>query len=165
MTEQKNLRDGFRLITPIRVRYAECDLQGIVFNANYLVFADVGLTEYMRALMADNGPQGEGDMLGGFMQHFGGDNWVRHAEVDFRTPAKADDLIDVAVRITRFGRTSYSLLVHILRGEELLNVVKLTYVWFDPETDQVEPVAAKFIEAVSDFEIIKPERAVVNAED
>ncbi|WP_302051599.1 hypothetical protein [Sphingopyxis sp. BSNA05] len=36
MTEQKNPRDGFRLITPIRVRYAECDLQGIVFNAHYL---------------------------------------------------------------------------------------------------------------------------------
>ena len=104
MTEQKNPRDGFRLITPLRVRYAECDLQGIVFNAHYLAFADVG-----------------------------------------------------------FGRTSYTLLVHILRGEELLNVIKLTYVWFDPATDQVTPVSAKFIEAVSDFEIIRPERAVVSA--
>ncbi|MEO9599832.1 thioesterase family protein [Parasphingorhabdus sp.] len=163
MTEQKNPRDGFRLITPMRVRYAECDLQGIVFNANYLVFADVGLTEYMRALMVDNAPQGKGDMLGGFMQHFGGDNWVRHADVDFRASAKADDLIDVAVRIIRFGRTSYALLVHILRGDELLNVIKLTYVWFDPATEQVAPVAEKFIEAVSEFEIIKPERAAANA--
>jgi acyl-CoA thioester hydrolase len=162
MTEQKNPREGFRLITPMRVRYAECDLQGIVFNSHYLAFADIGLTEYMRALMAASGTQATGDMLGGFMQHFGGDNWVRHAEVDYRAPAKADDLLDIAVRITRFGRTSYALLVHILRGEELLNVVKLTYVWFDPATDQVAPVAAKFIEAVSGFEIIKPERAVVS---
>jgi acyl-CoA thioester hydrolase len=163
MIEQKNPREGFRLITPLRVRYAECDLQGIVFNANYLAFADVGLTEYMRALMAESGTQGKGDMLGGFMQHFGGDNWVRHADVDFRAPARADDLLDIAVRITRFGRTSYALLVHILRGDELLNVVKLTYVWFDPATEQVAPVAAKFVEAVSNFEIIKPERAVVTA--
>lgn len=150
------------MITPMRVRYAECDLQGIVFNAHYLAFADVGLTEYMRALMAEAEPHATGDMLGGFMQYFGGDNWVRHAEVDFRAPAKADDLIDVAVRITRFGRTSYSLLVHILRGEQLLNVIRLTYVWFDPKTEKVAPVAAKFIEAVSGFEIIEPERAVVN---
>jgi acyl-CoA thioester hydrolase len=163
MTEQKNPRDGFRLITPLRVRYAECDLQGIVFNAHYLAFADVGMTEYMRALMAENGPRDKVDMLGGFMQHFGGDNWVRHADVDYRASARADDLLDIAVRITRFGRTSYALLVHILRGEELLNVVKLTYVWFDPETDQVAPVATKFIEAVGKFEIIKPERAVVTA--
>jgi acyl-CoA thioester hydrolase len=163
MTEQKNPREGFRLITPLRVRYVECDLQAIVFNANYLAFADVGLTEYMRALMAESGTQAKGDMLGGFMQHFGGDNWVRHADVDFRAPARADDLLDIAVRITRFGRTSYALLVHILRGDELLNVVKLTYVWFDPATEQVAPVAAKFVEAVSDFEIIKPERSVVTA--
>ena len=162
MTEQKNPRDGFRLITPLRVRYAECDLQGIVFNANYLAFADVGLTEYMRALVAADRPQGKGDMMGTFTRHFGGDNWVRHADVDFRAPAKADDLLDIAVRITRFGRTSYALLVHILRGDELLNVVKLTYVWFDPATEQVSPVSAKFIEAVSTFEQITPERAVVN---
>ena len=164
MNADTDPRSGFRMITPIRVRYAECDLQGIVFNAHYLAFADVGLTEYMRALMAEAEPKGEGagDMLGGFMQHFGGDNWVRHAEVDFRASAKADDLLDIAVRITRFGRTSYTLLVHILRGNELLNVIRLTYVWFDPETEKVAPVAAKFIEAVSNFEIIPPERAVVN---
>ncbi|WP_373491768.1 acyl-CoA thioesterase [Parasphingorhabdus sp.] len=159
MTDRKNPRDGFRLITPIRVRYAECDLQGIVFNAHYMAFADIGLTEYMRALMAECGPQGKGDMLGGFTRHFGGDNWVRHAEVDFRAPARADDLLDIAVRITRFGRTSYALLVHILRGNELLNVVKLTYVWFDPATEQVTPVSAKFIDAVGTFELITPERA------
>ncbi|WP_339824805.1 thioesterase family protein [uncultured Parasphingorhabdus sp.] len=163
MTEQKNPRDGFRLITPLRVRYAECDLQGIVFNAHYLAFADVGMTEYMRALVAADRPRDENDMLGSFTRHFGGDNWVRHADVDYRASAKADDLLDIAVRITRFGRTSYTLLVHILRGEELLNVIKLTYVWFDPATEQVAPVSAKFIEAVSEFENIKPERAVVNA--
>ena len=162
MTEQNNPRDGFRLITPLRVRYAECDLQGIVFNAHYMAFADIGLTEYMRALVAADRPRDEGDMLATFTRHFGGDNWVRHADVDFRAPAKADDLLDIAVRITRFGRTSYALLVHILRGDELLNVVKLTYVWFDPATEQVSPVSAKFIEAVSTFEQITPERAVVN---
>ena len=163
MTEQKNPRDGFRLITPMRVRYAECDLQGIVFNAHYLAFADIGMTEYMRALVAADRPRDDKDMLGSFTRHFGGDNWVRHADVDYRASAKADDLLDIAVRITRFGRTSYSLLVHLLRGEELLNVVKLTYVWFDPATEEVALVSAKFIEAVSDFEIIKPERAVISA--
>jgi len=97
MTDKTNPRDGFRLITPLRVRYAECDLQGIVFNANYLAFADVGLTEYMRALVAADRPRDEGNMMGTFTRHFGGDNWVRHADVDFRAPAKADDLLDIMV--------------------------------------------------------------------
>ncbi|VAV95487.1 hypothetical protein MNBD_ALPHA04-456 [hydrothermal vent metagenome] len=161
MTKSSDPRDGFRLITPMRVRYGEADLQGIVFNANYLAFADVGLTEYMRELMKVENDNAEQDMLGGFTAHFGGDNWVRHADVDFRAPAKADDLIDIAVRITRFGRTSYGLLVHILRANELLNVISLTYVWFDPATEEVAPVSQKFIDAVTRFEIIKPERAVV----
>lgn len=161
MTTDNNPRAGFRLITPLRVRYAEADLQGIVFNANYLAFADIGLTEYMRELVAIETKGGQNDMLHGFISHFGGDNWVRHADVDFQGSAKADDLLDIAVRITRFGRTSYALLVHVLRGDELLNVIKLTYVWFDPATEQVAPVSQKFIDAVTAYEILAPERAVV----
>jgi len=162
MADMTDPLEGFRLITPLRARYAECDLQGIVFNAQYLAFADVGLTEYMRALMVEQTGSAERDMLHGFIGHFGGDNWVRHADVDFRAPGKADDLLDIAVRITRFGRTSYTLLCHILRGEELLNVITLTYVWFDPATEQVAPISQKFIDAVSEFEVIRPERAVVS---
>lgn len=157
-TDTKDPREGFRLITPVRVRYAEADMQGIVFNANYLAFADIGVTEYFRALV---GAKGNEDSLGKFMELFGGDNWVRHAEVEFLAPAKADDLIDVCLRITRFGRTSYSAVAHIVRDDILLNVVKLTYVWFDPATEEVTPVAQSFIDAVTDFEIIEPERAVV----
>lgn len=162
MADQDN-RGGFRLITQLRVRYGECDLQGIVFNANYLAFADVGLTEYMRALVVQETGSGERDMLHGFIGIFGGDNWVRHAEVDFRAPAKADDLLNIAIRITRFGKTSYTALCHILRGEELLNAIKLTYVWFDPDTEQVAPVSQKFIHAVTRYEVISPEIAAINA--
>lgn len=154
MTESPDPREGFRLITPLRVRYAEADMQGIVFNANYLAFADVGVTEYFRALV---GAQGNEDSLGKFLELFGGDNWVRHAEVDFHAPAKADDLIDICLRITRFGRTSYSALAHIVRDDTLLNVIKLTYVWFDPATEKVTPVSRKFIDAVTEFEILAPE--------
>lgn len=155
-----NPRDGFRLITPVRVRYAEADMQGIVFNANYLAFADIGVTEYFRALV---GATGNEDSQGKFLELFGGDNWVRHAEVDFRAPTKADDLIDVCLRISRFGRTSYSAVAHIVRDNMLLNIVNLTYVWFDPATEEVAPVSQKFIDAVTEYEIIKPERAVINA--
>ena len=156
--ETTDPRAGFRLITPLRVRYAEADMQGIVFNAHYLAFADIGVTEYFRTLVAANGNE---HTSGNFTDLFGGDNWVRHAEVDYRSPAKADDLLDICLRITRFGRTSYSALVHIVRGDTLLNVVKLTYVWFDPATGQVAPVAQSFIDAVTKFEVIEPERAAV----
>ncbi|MEL6875920.1 MAG: hypothetical protein AAGM33_10640, partial [Pseudomonadota bacterium] len=59
--------------------------------------------------------------------------------------------------------TSYSALAHIVRDDTLLNVIKLTYVWFDPATEQVTPVSQKFIDAVTEFEIIAPEMAPVHA--
>jgi len=153
-----NAREGFRLITPLRVRYNEADMQGIVFNAHYLSFADIGITEYFR----DIAGQGEDDSAGGgSLSLFGGDCWVRHAEVDFRSPARADELLDICVRVTRFGRTSFSSLIRIVRGDTLLNEIKMTQVWFDPETEKTAPVAQKFIDAVEAYEIIKPERAVV----
>ncbi|MEH6758097.1 MAG: thioesterase family protein [Parasphingorhabdus sp.] len=158
--ENQDPRTGFRLITPVRVRYSEADMQGIVFNANYLALADVGVTEYFRALV---GATGNEDSLGKFNELFGGDNWVRHADVEFLAPAKADDLIDVCIRISRFGRTSYSALVHIVREDELLNVMRLTYVWFDSATKQVAPLAKSFVAAVTEFEMIEPERAVISA--
>ena len=159
-TETTDPRAGFRLITPLRVRYAEADMQGIVFNAHYLAFADVAVSEYFRALIAASGHEYTTDS---FSKLFGGDNWVRHAELDYRAPARAEDMLDLCLRITRFGRTSYSILVHIVRGDTLLNVIKLTYVWFDPSSGEVAPVAQSYIDAVTDFEIIKPERALVSA--
>ncbi|MEM1132400.1 MAG: thioesterase family protein [Pseudomonadota bacterium] len=149
-------RAGFRLIHPLRVRYNEADMQGIVFNANYLVYADIGITAYFRALAEASFPDDTDKHAADFLGHFGGDCWVRHADVDFRAPAHADEMLDVALRITRFGRTSFSTLVHIIRDDTLLNAIKLTQVWFDRETEKVSPVAKGFIEAVNAFEDITP---------
>lgn len=146
----------FNSIHPLRVRYNEADMQGIVFNANYLVYADIGVTEYFRKLA--EAAQGPDASATSFLNSFGGDCWVRHAEVDFRGPAHADDLLSVAARITRFGRTSFATLVHIYRGETLLSIIKLTQVWFDSASETVAPVAPGFIAAVEAFEAVKPKR-------
>ncbi len=161
MTEKiSNPREGFRFITPLRVRYNEADMQGIVFNANYLSYADVGITEYFREIAGKKDIDRAG---GGCLDFFGGDSWVRHAEVDFQAPARADEMLDICVRVNRFGRTSFGTLIRIIRGDILLNEIKLTQVWFDPATEQITPVAQNFIDAVEIYEIIKPERAVVSA--
>ncbi|MGH2938195.1 MAG: acyl-CoA thioesterase [Solirubrobacterales bacterium] len=64
-----------------RVRYAECDPQGVVLNANYVVYVDIAITELWRA------------MLGPFdrLTDTGIDMVVGHLEVDFRRPARFDD--------------------------------------------------------------------------
>lgn len=148
------IRAHFRSIAPKRVHYHEVDMQNIVFNANYLMFADVGITEYFRALNTANGKPG----TGGF-NLFGPDHdmMVRHAEVDFRGSALADDVIDLAVRIKRFGSSSLTSECAIFRGEELLTVVTITYVHFTAATKRPAPVPSWFKAMVTAFEIVRPE--------
>lgn len=134
-------------------------MQGIVFNANYLVYADIGVTEYFRKLA--EAAHGAGASATSFLNSFGGDCWVRHAEVDFRAPAHADDMLNVAARIIRFGRTSFATRVHIYRGADLLTIINLTQVWFDAASQKLAPVAPGFIAAVEGFENIAPEGAPV----
>jgi acyl-CoA thioester hydrolase len=147
-------RAMFRSIAPKRVHYHEVDLQNIVFNANYLMFADVGITEYFRALRIAGGmPE-----TGGF-NLFGPDHdmMVRHASVDFRASALADDMIDLAVRIVRFGNSSMTSQCAIFRGDELLNIVTITYVHLSMADRRPAPMPQFFRDIVAAFEVVAPE--------
>ena len=103
--------------TPIRVRWGEVDAQGVVFNPNYFVYADVAATEFFRAagVMSGDHP----DM---------GQSYVVDARASFRASARFDDLLDVQVSVPRIGRSSYDLRVEIRRDGDLLTEVSLTYV-------------------------------------
>ncbi|MHB8533665.1 MAG: acyl-CoA thioesterase, partial [Solirubrobacteraceae bacterium] len=94
----------------IRVRYGECDPQGIVFNANYLLYFDVAFTELWRAAV---GPWLE-------MVERGVDAVVAHADVDFHQPARFDDVLTLSAEIEKLGRTAITTRIDVLRGEELL---------------------------------------------
>ena len=49
MTDQSQSPFRFRF----RVRYGECDAQGVVFNARYGDFVDISVNEYIRTLFGD----------------------------------------------------------------------------------------------------------------
>ena len=80
---------------PIRVRYHECDPQGIVFNANYLAYFDMAITELWRP-------------LGGYaeMVQAGTDIVVAEAVVRYLAPLRFDEQIELIVRGVRLGKTS-----------------------------------------------------------
>src|SRR3954451_10304608 len=94
----------------LRVRYGECDPQGIVFNANYLLFFDVAFTELWREAV---GPWLE-------MTTRGFDAVVGEGGLGFRAPGRVDDELAIALRIARLGHSSIATDVRILRDEELL---------------------------------------------
>jgi acyl-CoA thioester hydrolase len=82
----------------IRVRYGECDLQGVVFNANWLAYFDVVITELWRELAG-----GYSEML-----EQGADMMVAEAGVRFRGSARFDDVVEFRLSVTRLGETAVS---------------------------------------------------------
>lgn len=97
-------RQDFRFFFPFRVRYAEVDQQGIVFNAHYLTYFDTAITEYFRWL--------EYDYIGQ-PARTGTDFHVVRSLVEYASPIRFDEEIEVFVRADRVGRSSLTLALEI----------------------------------------------------
>jgi len=140
-------RQEFRFAHPLRVRWAEVDRQGIVFNGHYLTYFDVGITEYYRAL---GYPYPDG-----LAQH-GTDLFVRRAEVEYHASAEYDDEVDICVRVERLGRSSFDFRVEIYRADQLLVSGKVIYVNADPVARKSAPLPDFLRDAIKAFEHTAP---------
>jgi acyl-CoA thioester hydrolase len=143
----------------LRVRWAEVDRQGIVFNGHYLAYFDVGITEYWRAL---GYPYPDG-----LLQH-GTDLYVKKASLEYHASAQYDDVLSVMVRVARIGRSSLQFLIEIHRieihrGTEHLISGEVLYVNADPATRKSQPVPDFLRQAIGKLERIPPETASARA--
>jgi acyl-CoA thioester hydrolase len=140
-------RNDFRFFHRLRVRWVEVDRQGIVFNGHYLMYFDVSVTEYYRAIGL---PYPDG------LEQHGTDLFVKKAEIEYHAPARYDDELDIGVRVPRLGRSSFEFLVEVYRGADLLVGGRLVYVNADPGTRKSSPVPAFLRTAIRSYERIAP---------
>ena len=124
-------REEFRFFHHLRVRWAEVDMQKIVFNAHYLMYFDTAVADYWRALAL---PYEEA------MHLLEGDLYVKKATVEFHASARMDDRLDIGLKCARIGNSSMLFTGAIFRGEELLITCELVYVFADPATQTSRPV-------------------------
>jgi acyl-CoA thioester hydrolase len=99
------------LCWPIRVYYEDTDAGGIVFFANYLKFFERARTEWLRAC--------------GIEQHTlasetGALFIVRSTALDYRAPARLDDVLSIVSRVERLGRASVEFVQEAWRDDTLL---------------------------------------------
>ncbi|MBE1536424.1 acyl-CoA thioesterase [Actinomadura algeriensis] len=106
----------------LRVRYSECDQQGVVFNGHYLFFYDVALTEMWRELIADPGR----------MVQDGYDLVVAEARIRFREGARFDEVLEVRMPVAHVGVTSLVVRPQFRVGERLLADGEVRHVFVDP---------------------------------
>lgn len=136
-------RQDFRHLHRLRVRWAEVDMQGIVFNGHYLMYLDTAVADYWRALAL---PYAES------MQHFGGDLYVRKATLEYLASARYDDVLDIGIRCGRIGNSSMVFEGVVFRADQRLVGGELVYVFADPATQTSKPVPPAFRAVLQDFE-------------
>jgi len=122
----------------LRVRYGECDAQGIVFNANFLAYVDVVLTEIWRESM------GSYDLL----LETGVDTVVAEANMRFLAPARFDDVLRIEGGFDGLGTTSTTLKLWFHREDVLLVEADIRYVFVDLENWQKAEIPGKVREGL-----------------
>jgi acyl-CoA thioester hydrolase len=127
----------------IRVRYAECDPQGVVFNANYYAYFDLLITELWR------------EQVGGYntMLEAGVDLSVVESRARFIQPARFDDEIDLNATIARLGNTAMSTRIDIVRAADGVKLVEgeVHHVFIDPSTYTKRPIPDAIRAALEPF--------------
>jgi len=125
----------------LRVRYGECDAQGIVFNANFLAYVDVVLTEIWRESM------GSYDAL----LATGVDTVVAEANMRFLAPSRFDDVLRIEGGFDGLGRTATTLKLWFRRDADLLVEADIRYVFVDLENWEKSPIPDEVREKLQPF--------------
>ena len=108
----------------IRVYYEDTDAAGIVYHAAYLEFAERARTEMLRCLGLDHA-----SLRGRFGLVF----TVRRCAIDYRAPARLDDLLEVETRLLRRGGASLELEQRVLCQGRLLARLDLRLALLGPD--------------------------------
>lgn len=135
----------FKHTIELRVRNYEVDWQGIVHNANYLLYFEVGRVEYLKHIGVKvdiNTVQNDSKVV-----------LVRN-EIDYESPARFDDLLKIHSRIIYIRNSSFAFegLIEQARDERVVAENIAVHVWLDPRTGEPTPVTDEFKKTVQKFE-------------
>jgi acyl-CoA thioester hydrolase len=143
------------LVHRLRVRYAECDLQGVAFNAHYLNYFDTSMTELWRAAYGSYQA----------MLDRGVDMVLAEATLRFLRPARFDDELELTVVVTHLGRTSFRTRHTAGRVGEIVAEAELRHVVVERATGTKTPLPEWLRDGITPWTAIEgpteqgPERA------
>jgi acyl-CoA thioester hydrolase len=138
------MRSDFRFHYDIRVRFADTDLQGIVFNGNYLTYYDVAWTEYFREL---------GFSYKDLIER-GADTVLARTTLEFKSPGRFDDILEVHTRVSSIGNSSliFDFEIYPAGADTLIGGANSLYVCVDPKTLKKIRVPEFLRDAIARFE-------------
>lgn len=125
----------------IVVRYGECDMQRVVFNANYFAYCDDTVDSWMRsALSQELSVAGTATDL----HALGFDFMLKTATITWHSPVRFGETILMEARVSRWGRSSFDVAIdgHVVdhTGDAIRFDAAITYVSVDPIDQRPAPV-------------------------
>ena len=118
-----------------RVRFGETDLQGVVYYANYLLFAEVGRVAYLRALGVDYKRD---------LTEKGVDFTIGEASVRYQAPLRFDDEYDIRVRVGEIRGSSWTFEYAFDRADgQRCAIGSTVQVIIDPKTGRASRLPAE----------------------
>ena len=123
------------------MRYSECDPQGVVFNANYVAYLDVIITELWR------------EALGRYQDlvESGVDMVVAEVNMRFLGPAGFDDELEFEARVTRLGETSMSTRIDAATNGSPVIQAQMRHVFIDADTKAKRSMPAHVRDALAPY--------------
>lgn len=140
-------RSDFRFFHRLRVRWAEIDMQKIVFNGHYLTYIDTAVTAYWGRVAL---PYETAFPI------LGGELYVKKASLEYHASALMDDDLSVGMKCSRLGKSSMTFESGIFRGDKLLISGELVYVFADPLTQTSKPIPEALRNILLIFEAGEP---------
>jgi acyl-CoA thioester hydrolase len=108
-----------------RIRYSECDQQGVVFNSWYVMFMDDAVDVWLRELDRD-------------FESRGWEVMVKRSEIVWHDSARHNEVLTLACEVSRWGNTSLDVSISGSVGERHCFDGKMVYVVVD--TSERSPV-------------------------
>jgi acyl-CoA thioester hydrolase len=147
-------RADFVCVPQLRVRWAEVDMQRIVFNGHYLTYIDTALAEYWREIGLP--------YPSGYVERYANDVYLRKATVDYLGSARYDDVLTVCCRVAKIGRSSMTFFFELYREEPdplptPLITAELVYVNAEPSTMKAAPLPEDLRSRVLRYERVAPQ--------
>jgi len=138
-------RDHIKFFHELRVRYAEVDSQGVVFNAHYLTYFDTAVTEYMRNIHYD---------YQALVSERGLDFHLIKSTVEYLHPIGFDELIEIGVTADKIGRSSLTWALAIYKKGAMECLAKGEIIWVCSRigTKKSHQLPEDFVQLISEYE-------------
>ena len=141
-------KEDFGFVFRLRVRWGECDAQGIVFNAQYMNFVEVAQAEYFRNL----GLRLYSEEL---RNRF--DLATVKATFEFMAPARVDDMLNIYTGVSRIGNSSitFNTEMYIANAEQPCARAEVIYANYNADTGIARCIPEDIRGTIGEFEEIE----------